>query len=200
MANVNFYFGLGVTVTPVPYSLCGVANPMLFVHSDSDEGKTLKALLAKKSAANHVCYIIGFRGVDVVDARKLVMEVSDEGNIIIGVGLHRGIKRESTPEIWTHNDAFGINVASKVQFYGYETADILGTELHNVMNRNSESAKKLESMLISLTNPDGVCHEQPGNKICYAISLGEMTDSHKLVVKVWDGRISIGVGLRHLGM
>lgn len=187
---------IGATVTSVPYSLCGVANPMLFVYGESEEGKTLKALLAKKSAANHVCYIIGFRGVDVADARKLVMEVTDEGNIIIGVGLLRGVKRETAPEICTYNGAFGINIASKVQFYGYDTANILGTELHNMMNRNSDSARKLESMLISLANPDGVCHEEPGNKICYAISLGEMADSHKLVVKVWDGRISIGVGLR----
>ena len=208
----HFSLNCGVTVEYLSPCTASINCVLLRVNCKSEAGQELMELLmntAKVKATdpesikdgNNICYVIGFRGIDPLpNAKRLVFRVSN-GFINIGVGLiHADVPDAVTGvhDMLDYNDIFGINTEAKVEFHSYETADIRNFEMRLLMNRDSQVGKKLEAILLAMAknqsaNPDAVRLE---NKVCYSICTDGYTDAERLVVKVWDGRISIGIGVK----
>ena len=95
------------------------------------------------------------------------------------------------------SDIFSIPCWAQVEFHPYRTANPKMTLL--TIERDSEPGRELEAMLFEKAkecaeNPDRI---QRDNHVCFSFGthFGATEDTTKMVVKVSDRDISIGVGL-----
>ena len=96
-----------------------------------------------------------------------------------------------------YGEIFSIPSWAKVEFHPYRTANP-----HMVLmslDRDSEAGKELENMLFEKASECAETEIRRDNHVCFSFGTyfgKEMDDSSKLVVKVSDRDISIGVGLQ----
>ena len=95
-----------------------------------------------------------------------------------------------------YGEIFEIPCWAKVEFHPYRTANP-----HLVLmslDRDSEAGKELENMLYEKASQSAKTEIRRDNHVCFSFGTyfdKEMDDNSKLVVKISDGDISIGVGL-----
>ena len=96
----------------------------------------------------------------------------------------------------TYGEIFSIASWAKVEFHTYRTANphlILMS-----LDRDSDAGKELETLLYETAARCTDTVIQRDNHVCFSFGtyFGNIDDETKLVVKVSDGDISIGVGLK----
>lgn len=98
----------------------------------------------------------------------------------------------------TYGEIFSIASWAKVEFHPYRTAN--PNLVLMSIDRDSEAGRELEALLYERAAEHTDTVIQRDNHVCFSFGTyfgNEGDNNTKLVVKISDGDISIGVGLRH---